>query len=379
MRKKKIMIVFGTRPEAIKMAPLIHLLKKDKRFSLSVCVTAQHREMLDQVMKTFEIKPNIDLNIMTQNQDLSDITSTILLKLRPIFKKFAPDIILVHGDTSTTLATALAGFYSKIKVGHVEAGLRTYNLQSPYPEEFNRQIVAKISNFHFAPTKLNQLNLIKEGLQKSSIYVTGNTVIDSLNWILEKINKDKNLYKFLTVKINNLLNFDWTNHKYILITCHRRENFGNGIKNVCDAIEKLAKKYHDINFVFPVHLNPKILNIVNKKLDKRKNVYLIKPQRYEIFVNLLKFSYLVLTDSGGLQEEAPHLGKPVLVVRESTERPEGIKSGTVKLVKVNKNKIIEETSRLIEDKNYYKKMSNLINPYGDGKASYRIIKFLSKI
>ena len=379
MRKKKIMVVFGTRPEAIKMAPLIHLLKKDKRFNLSVCVTAQHREMLDQVMKTFNIKPNIDLNIMTPNQDLSDITSSILLKLRPIFKKLSPDIILIHGDTSTTLATALACFYNQIKVGHVEAGLRTHDLKSPYPEEFNRQIVTKISNLHFAPTKLNQLNLIKEGSEKSSIYVTGNTVIDSLDWILEKINKNKNLHKYLINKINNLLNFDWQSRKYILITCHRRENFGKGIQNVCYAIDKLAEKYDDINFVFPVHLNPKILKNVNKKLIKKKNIHLIKPQRYEIFVYLLKFSYLVLTDSGGLQEEAPHLGKPVLVMRESTERPEGIKSGTVKLVNTNKFKIISETSKLINDKKYYKKMANLINPYGDGKASVRIIKLLTKI
>lgn len=373
------MIIFGTRPEAIKMAPLIHKFKKDKRFSLSVCVTAQHREMLNQVMKTFDLKPDIDLNIMKQAQDLTDITSLVLLKLRPVLKKFIPDVILVHGDTSTTLAAALSGFYSNIKIGHVEAGLRTHNLQSPYPEEFNRQVVAKISNFHFAPTKLNRYNLIKEGFHKSSIYVTGNTVIDSLNWITKKINKNINLYKKLKKQINALLNFDWQRHRYIIITCHRRENFGNGIQNVCDAIKNLAKKYRDIHFVFLMHLNPEVFNVVNKQLSKINNIHLAKPQNYEIFVNLMKYSFIVLTDSGGLQEEAPHFGKPVLVIRESTERPEGIKSGTVKLVKANKFRIIKETSRLIDDKKYYRKMSNLINPYGDGKACHRIIEILSKV
>ena len=380
MNKKKIMIVFGTRPEAIKMAPLIHAFKAEQnQFEVKVCVTSQHRQMLDQVLKIFEIEPDIDLNLMESNQNLSSLTSIILEKLRNVFIEHEPDVVMVHGDTTTTLATAMAAFYASIPVGYVESGLRTYNLKAPFPEEFNRQITSKIAKWHFAPTKLSQNNLLKEGVDKSLISVTGNTVIDSLKWILKRIENDKDYKKKIVTNLDTNINFSWQNKKFVLITAHRRENFGNGMLQICSAISELASKYSDINFVYPVHLNPNVKEPVNKILKGFKNIYLIKPQQYELFIYLLKHSYLVLTDSGGIQEEAPSLGKPVLVMREVTERPEAIKAGTVELVGSSHHQIVNGVSRLLDDKNYYKTMSRSHNPYGDGKASNRIVNVIRKI
>lgn len=380
MNKKKIMIVFGTRPEAIKMAPLIHAFKAEQnQFEVKVCVTSQHRQMLDQVLKIFEIEPDIDLNLMESNQNLSSLTSIILEKMRNVFIEHKPNVVMVHGDTTTTLATAMAAFYASIPVGYVESGLRTYNLKAPFPEEFNRQITSKIAKWHFAPTKLSQNNLLKEGVDKSLISVTGNTVIDSLKLILKRIEKDKEYKKKIVTDLDTNINFSWQNEKFVLITAHRRENFGNGMLQICSAISELALKYPDINFIYPVHLNPNVKEPVNKILKGFNNIYLIKPQQYELFIYLLKHSYLVLTDSGGIQEEAPSLGKPVLVMREVTERPEAIKAGTVELVGSSHHQIVNGVSRLLDDKNYYKTMSRSYNPYGDGKASKRIVKVIRKI
>ena len=380
MNKKKIMIVFGTRPEAIKMAPLIHAFKAEQnQFEVKVCVTSQHRQMLDQVLKIFEIEPDIDLNLMESNQNLSSLTSIILEKMRNVFIEHKPNVVMVHGDTTTTLATAMAAFYASIPVGYVESGLRTYNLKAPFPEEFNRQITSKIAKWHFAPTKLSQNNLLKEGVDKSLISVTGNTVIDSLKWILKRIEKDKEYKKKIVTDLDTNINFSWQNEKFVLITAHRREHFGNGMLQICSAISELALKYSDINFIYPVHLNPNVKEPVNKILKGFNNIYLIKPQQYELFIYLLKHSYLVLTDSGGIQEEAPSLGKPVLVMREVTERPEAIKAGTVELVGSSHHQIVNGVSRLLDDKDYYKTMSRSHNPYGDGKASKRIVKVIRKI
>ncbi len=377
MIKKKVMIVFGTRPEAIKMAPLVNALKiKSDQFDLKVCVTSQHRQMLDQVLQVFEIIPDFDLNIMKQNQNLTNLTSSILIEMNKVFTKFTPDMLLVHGDTTTTLATSLAAFYSSIPIGHVEAGLRTYDLKAPFPEEFNRQITTKVSKWHFTPTSLSKKNLLSEGVNISSITVTGNTVIDAMNWVLKKTQENDDFKKKIIANLNNKIPFDWNLNKFILITAHRRENFGDGFFQICSAIKKLASLYPDIHFIYPVHLNPNVIKPVYEILDNTNNIHLIDPLEYVSFVYLLQNSYLVLTDSGGIQEEAPSLGKPVLVMRDVTERPEGIESGTVELVGSNYDNIVKGVSRLLDDKNHYQTMSCAQNPYGDGLASERIIKVL---
>lgn len=380
MKKKKIMLVFGTRPEAIKMAPLAHKLKENQEnFDVKVCVTSQHREMLDQVLEVFQIIPDIDLNLMKADQDLFDLTSSILKKMKSVFLDHQPDVALVHGDTTTTLATAIASFYSSVPIGHVEAGLRTFNFSSPFPEEFNRQITSKIAKWHFAPTDLSKKNLLSENVKNSSITVTGNTVIDALYWVLKKTEKNREYSLKLEKKINNIVPFNWRTKKYILITTHRRENFGDGFFQICSAIKALSAQYKNLHFVCPVHLNPNINKPIKKFLGGIKNIHLIEPQDYEPFIHLLKNSYFVLTDSGGIQEEAPSLGKPVLVMRDVTERPEAVEAGTVKLVGSNYQKIINGVSKLIDDKNYYHTMSSAHNPYGDGFASDRIIEILKKI
>lgn len=380
MNKKKIMLIFGTRPEAIKMAPLVHALKeKKKQFELKVCVTSQHREMLDQVLDIFNIKPDIDLNLMKKEQNLSNLTTLILNEMQNIFSKYKPDAVLVHGDTTTALASSMAAFYESIPVGHVEAGLRTYDIKAPFPEEFNRQIISKITKWHFAPTKLSQKNLLSEGVNQSLITVTGNTVIDALYWVLKRIDKDKNRQKNLENILNANLSFNWKNKIFVLITAHRRENFGEGFLKICSAIKELASKYPKMHFVYPVHLNPNVSKPVYEILSRFDNIHLIKPLEYESFVYLLKYSYLVLTDSGGIQEEAPSLGKPVLVMRDVTERPEAVEAGTVEMVGSNHQRIIEGVSRLLDDKKHYKIMSRAHNPYGDGLSCERIVEVLRTI
>jgi UDP-N-acetylglucosamine 2-epimerase (non-hydrolysing) len=380
MRKLKIMMVFGTRPEAIKMAPVFYALKsKSHNFELKICVTSQHRKMLDQVLKIFKIKPDIDLKIMKKNQCLTNLTALILNRMKNIFNEYKPDAVLVHGDTTTSMATSIAAFYHSIPVGHVEAGLRTYNLNAPFPEEFNRQITSKIAHWHFAPTKLSKKNLLSEGISKNLITVTGNTIIDALYLILNQIDKDPVYKNNLIIKLKKILKFNFLQDKYILITAHRRENFGNGFLQICSAIRQLAKNYPNVHFVYPVHLNPNVLKPVTKILGKIKNIHLIKPQEYVSFVFLMKYAYFILTDSGGIQEEAPSLGKPVLLMRDVTERPEGVKSGTIKLVGSNQKSIVKEVSKILNDKKYYKSISILHNPYGDGLASNRIVNILRKI
>lgn len=377
--KKKIMIIFGTRPEAIKMASLVHSLKaQNKYFNVQVCVTAQHREMLDQVLKLFKIRPNFDLNLMTISQDLSSITSSMTNRLGNLLKKNRPNLVLVHGDTTTAFVAALTAFYNGVKVGHIEAGLRTNNLLSPFPEELNRQIISKIATYHFVPTILNKENLLRENIKKKQIILTGNTIVDSLSWALTRIKNNVKINKKITHSLNSLLNFDFNNKKFILITGHRRENFGCGFKNICYAIKKLAITYKDIQFVYPVHLNPKVKNYINVILNKIPNVHLITPQSYEIFIYLMQKSYLILTDSGGIQEEAPSLGKPVLIMRDVTERKEVISSGGAILLGANKEKIIKGVTSLLNNKKIYNRMSLTKNPYGDGRACKRIVKFLLK-
>lgn len=375
----KVLVVFGTRPEAIKMAPLCHALQADNRaFETTICVTGQHREMLDQVLELFEIKPHIDLNIMKHGQDLTDVTSAILVGMRDVFLKYNPDVVLVHGDTTTTFATAVAAFYAKIPLGHVEAGLRTYDLDAPFPEEFNRQIASKITKWHFAPTKSSRSNLIGEGYSESEIVVTGNTVIDALFWVLKRLDDNRDRKKNIVQLLSNELSFDWQNSTYVLITGHRRENFGDGFINICQALVELSKKYPDIDFIYPVHLNPNVQDPVNSLLSKSDNIHLIPPLEYEPFVCLLRGCYLVLTDSGGIQEEAPSLGKPVLVMRDVTERPEALDAGTVKLVGARKTKIVDEVSRLLDVKAAYSAMSGAHNPYGDGYACARVLKAIKE-
>ena len=374
------MLVFGTRPEAIKMAPLVHRLAAEpNQFDVLVCVTGQHREMLDQVLHFFDITPDIDLNVMKENQDLFDITSLILMGMREIFSKYQPDAVLVHGDTTTALATAMAAFYASVPVGHVEAGLRTYDLYAPFPEEFNRQIVSKVTRWHFAPTALSRDNLLAERLPPTNITVTGNTVIDSLFWVLKRIDLDSRRRVALEATLDKSLFFKWKNEKFILVTGHRRENFGDGFFQICLAIQQLATLYPLVHFVYPVHLNPNVRKPVNEILPTLNNVHLIDPLEYEPFVYLLKHAYIVLTDSGGIQEEAPSLGKPVLVMRDVTERPEAVESGTVELVGASMNHIVDSVSRLLNDDMHYHCMSRAQNPYGDGNACARIVDVLKKI
>ncbi len=427
---KKIMLVFGTRPEAIKMAPLVKEFQKHPDlFETNVCVTAQHREMLDQVLHLFEITPDYDLNIMKAGQDLYDVTSRVLLGMRDVLKEYKPDIVLVHGDTSTSTATALAAFYQQIPVGHIEAGLRTHNIYSPWPEEMNRQITTRIATYNFAPTKVSKQNLLLENISEESIYITGNTVIDALYWVINKLENDTNLNELISNQLNEFglpakkleawklqQEFhDIAKHeeqsrkqsapdavlasekkqsaphrKLVLITGHRRENFGQGFINICEAIKELSKKYSDVDFVYPMHLNPNVRNaikevfgstiIANREERNGKqpvaNNYFVEPLEYLPFIYLMNLSYLILTDSGGIQEEAPGLGKPVLVMRDTTERPEALDAGTVRLVGTEKQRIIDEVTLLIENMEFYTAMCNANNPYGDGKACGRIIEAL---
>lgn len=383
---KKVMLVFGTRPEAIKMCPLvIELKKRPDTFDTIVCVTGQHREMLDQVLNIFEIRPDYDLNIMKHGQDLYDVTARVLTGMRDVLKESNPDFVLVHGDTTTSTAAALAAFYQQIPVGHVEAGLRTHNIYSPWPEEMNRQITGRIAEYNFAPTPLSRDNLLKENVSDSKIFVTGNTVIDALHLVVDRIKNDRKLAeeqkKALIVAgydVERLVN----GKKLVLITGHRRENFGEGFISMVTAMKDLSEKYPEVDFVYPMHLNPNVRKPIHEVFgdDLRvfNNFFFIEPLQYLEFVYLMEKSYLVLTDSGGIQEEAPGLGKPVLVMRDTTERPEALEAGTVKLVGTNYDIIVSEVSRLLDDVAYYEKMSKSINPYGDGKACERIINILKQ-
>lgn len=373
MSNKRILFIFGTRPEAIKMAPLIHLASKEA-LNFKVCVTGQHKEMLNQVLELFGILPDYDLQVMEPGQSLENLSANILLKLKPVIDEYKPDLILIHGDTTTTLASSLTAFYNHIDVGHVEAGLRTGDIYSPWPEEINRKIASLITKYHFAPTKKSMENLLSEGIKNSNIIVTGNTVIDSLFWVKENFLDKQDINHQLETKFN-FLDF---RKKIILVTGHRRESFGDGFKRICNSLERIADTFKNIQIVYPVHMNPNVSTIVNKMLGDKRNLFLIKPQEYLEFCFLMKKSYFVITDSGGIQEEAPSLGKPVLVLRDTSERPEAIEAGTVKLVGTDQDTIFNEAKALIDDKDKYLKMSKSHNPYGDGKASKRIINFIKE-
>mgnify|MGYP000491898687 FL=1 len=381
---KKIMLVFGTRPEAIKMAPLVKAFQARKEdFETVVCVTGQHREMLDQVLSLFDIKPDFDLNIMKQGQDLYDVTSRVLLGMRDVFKTCVPDILFVHGDTTTSTAAALAAFYHQIPVAHVEAGLRTGNIYSPWPEEMNRLITGRIATYNLSPTKLSRENLLRENVSDSKIVVTGNTVIDALHWVTNKINNDKdlnaNLAKELVTKGYDVTRLS-NGRRLVLITGHRRENFGDGFRNICNALKALSEKYPDVDFVYPMHLNPNVRRPIHEAfgedLSNLGNMFFIEPLEYLMFIFLMEKSDVVLTDSGGIQEEAPGLGKPVLVMRDTTERPEALEAGTVRLVGTDYDAIVDNVSLLLDNREAYERMSHAVNPYGDGKACGRIIDFI---
>ena len=381
---KKIMLVFGTRPEAIKMAPLVKAFQADSdHFETIVCVTGQHRQMLDQVLSLFEITPDYDLDIMKQGQDLFDITSRVMLGMRDVLEKAKPDVVLVHGDTTTSTASALASFYKQIPVGHIEAGLRTHNIYSPWPEEMNRQITGRIAKYNFAPTPLSRKNLLAENVSDNDIIVTGNTVIDALHYVVEKINSSDEIKAELS---NVLLKSGYdvsrlsNGKKLVLITGHRRENFGDGFISMCSAIKLLNEKYPDVDFVYPMHLNPNVRKPIKEVFGDKapENMFFIEPLDYLPFVFLMEKSYLLLTDSGGVQEEAPGLGKPVLVMRDTTERPEAVDAGTVKLVGTNYDKIVSEVSELIDNPKSYESMSKAVNPYGDGKACGRVLDTFRK-
>ena len=379
---KRVLLVFGTRPEAIKMCPLVKEFQKhSEEFEIVVCVTGQHREMLDQVLQIFDVKPDYDLNIMKQGQDLYDVTARVLVGMRDILDTVKPDIVLVHGDTTTSMAAAMAAFYRQIPVGHVEAGLRTHNLYSPWPEEMNRQVTGRIAEYDFAPTSLSRQNLLDEGVSEEKITVTGNTVIDALHWVVENVMEKG--YKPLDPLVASLPQDD---RRMVLITGHRRENFGEGFISMCTAIRDLARKYPEVDFVYPMHLNPNVRKPIREvfgmeisrqaRNDKGRNLFFIEPLDYLDFVYLMSRSYIVLTDSGGIQEEAPGLGKPVLVMRDTTERPEALDAGTVRLVGTDYDKIIIEVSALLDDRKHYEAMSHAVNPYGDGKACPRIVEKL---
>ena len=379
---KKIMLVFGTRPEAIKMAPLVKAFQNDpERFQTIVCVTGQHRQMLDQVLNLFEITPDYDLNIMKQGQDLFDVTARVLTGMRDVLDAAKPDVVLVHGDTTTSTAAALAAFYKQIPVGHVEAGLRTHNIYSPWPEEMNRQITGRIATYNFSPTPLSRQNLLDEKVSEDKIFVTGNTVIDALHWVTEKLKSSDTMQQDLAAFLKKA-GYDVARlangKKLVLITGHRRENFGDGFISMCSAIKALNEKYPDVDFVYPMHLNPNVRKPISKVFGDvpPSNMFFIEPLDYLPFVFLMEKSTIVLTDSGGIQEEAPGLGKPVLVMRDTTERPEALKAGTVKLVGTDFNRIVTEVSRLLDDPAYYDSMSKAVNPYGDGKACPRILDAL---
>lgn len=370
--KKKVMVVFGTRPEAIKMAPLVHALQAHPRLEPKVVVTAQHRQMLDQVLEIFEITPDADLDIMQPGQTLPDVTARIVQGMAPIFDQLKPDIVLVHGDTSTTLSTALAAFYARIPIGHVEAGLRTGNMQAPWPEEMNRRLTAPLCTLHFAPTEGSRKNLLREGIAEHSIHVTGNTVIDALLQVDDRLKSDARL----RTDMQNRFPFLDPNKRLLLVTGHRRENFGGGFERICKALATIAERA-DLQVVYPVHLNPNVQEPVHRHLSGHNNVHLIEPQDYLPFVYLMQQAYIILTDSGGVQEEAPSLGKPVLVMRDTTERPEAIHAGTVRLVGTDDTTIVNELTKLLDDHHEYRRMSEAHNPYGDGKASMRIVNAIA--
>ncbi|EGQ9052475.1 TPA: UDP-N-acetylglucosamine 2-epimerase (non-hydrolyzing) [Vibrio parahaemolyticus] len=374
MSKKKVLTVFGTRPEAIKMAPLVHALAADERFEAKCCVTAQHREMLDQVLELFEIKPDYDLDLMRSGQSLNEVTARILRELKPVLQEFKPDVVLVHGDTATTFAASLAAYYEQIPVGHVEAGLRTGNIYSPWPEEANRKLTGALTQYHFAPTDTSQKNLLQENVEKKNISVTGNTVIDALLMIKDKIDHDK----YLQQQLSEQFPFLCEDQKLVLVTGHRRESFGGGFERICEALAFTAQKHPEVQIVYPMHLNPNVREPVNRILAGINNVHLIEPQQYLPFIYLMNRAHIILTDSGGIQEEAPSLGKPVLVMRDTTERPEAVEAGTVKLVGTDIDRIVTGLTTLLQDEQAYKEMSFAHNPYGDGKACKRILDVLAK-
>ena len=374
----RVLVVFGTRPEAIKMAPLVKALQDSDSFEVRLVVTAQHREMLDQVLSLFSLEADYDLNVMTPGQDLYDVTSKVLLGLRKVLSDFKPDAVLVHGDTATTFAATLAAFYQQIPVGHVEAGLRTGDLYSPWPEEANRQLTGRLAEWHFAPTDRNKRALLEEGVPENKVYVTGNTVIDALQWVVKKIENTPALLKQIHTSLAAAgLNLEPASERFILVTGHRRENFGRGFENICEALRALAEANPETHFIYPVHLNPNVQGPVKALLGGLSNIHLIEPLGYEPFVYLLQHAYLVLTDSGGVQEEAPSLGKPVLVMRDTTERPEAVDAGTVRLVGTDINVIRDAIQELLDDVDVYQSMSRAHNPYGDGKACRRILQFLN--
>tara|TARA_B110000046_G_scaffold111743_1_gene118938 strand:+ start:3132 stop:4253 length:1122 start_codon:yes stop_codon:yes gene_type:complete len=372
---KTNLIVFGTRPEAIKMAPLVLAFKNEKNFITKICVTAQHREMLDQVLKFFEITPDFDLNVMKPNQNLYSLTATIIEGMKPVLEEVKPDFVYVHGDTTTSMAVGIAAFYSGAKICHVEAGLRTFDRKYPFPEEFNRQLTGKIADYHFAPTILSQKNLLQENTNSKNVIITGNTVIDALLFGIEKVN----MSNFKDPEIENLKEMLDFQKKIILVTGHRRENHGQGLLNICSALKTIAEKNPETQIIYPVHLNPNVEKPVYELLSGITNIILVKPLAYAAFIWLMEKAYLIITDSGGIQEEAPSLGKPVLVTRDTTERPEAVEEGTVILVGTDTKRIIEETQKLISDKTYYNSMSMLHNPYGDGKATSRIVNFIKEL
>ncbi len=378
---KKVLIVFGTRPEAIKMAPVVQALKRESTFETRVCVTSQHKEMLEQVLDLFELEPDYDLNVMKPNQDLYDITAGVLLGMKSVLETFHPDIVLVHGDTTTTAAASLAAFYKKIEVGHVEAGLRTDDIYSPWPEEANRRLTGVLATYHFAPTHTAKENLLKENKKEDRIVVTGNTVIDALFWVLDKITQNSTLRKDIVQKIEKAISndsFSVEASRFVLVTAHRRESFGEGFVNICNALKAIAIRNPDLHIVYPVHLNPNVKEPVSDILGEVENIHLIEPLRYEAFVYIMSKAYIVITDSGGIQEEAPSLGKPVLVLRNITERPEALRERTVKLVGTDSQTIVKEMQRLLDDKGAYRTMSKAHNPYGDGRASEKIVEFIKE-
>ncbi len=380
MNRKRILLVFGTRPEAIKMAPVFHALNRaPEEFDTHLCVTAQHRQMLDQVLEIFGMTPDMDLDLMKHGQDLFDVSASVLVGMRDVLRLHRPDAMLVHGDTTTSFGAALAGFYQGTPVGHVEAGLRTFNLQAPFPEEFNRQVVSKVAKWHFAPTELNRRNLLAERVADASIIVTGNTVIDALHWVLDRFEREPARASAASNALRASLGFDPAVTRFVLITGHRRENFGEGFLQICGALRDLAERHADVRFVYPVHLNPNVQQPVMSLLSGMGNVHLVAPMGYEPFVYLLRHCHVVLTDSGGIQEEAPSLGKPVLVMRDETERPEAIDAGTVRLVGADRERIVAGVSELLQDGAAYQAMARAHNPYGDGRASDRIVAALRKI
>ncbi|MCG9697117.1 UDP-N-acetylglucosamine 2-epimerase (non-hydrolyzing) [Shewanella sp. Isolate11] len=374
MTKKKVLTVFGTRPEAIKMAPLVHAFASDDRFEAKCCVTAQHREMLDQVLELFEITPDYDLDLMKAGQTLNDVTAGIIQKLKPVLQEFKPDVVLVHGDTATTFAASLAAYYEQIAVGHVEAGLRTGNIYSPWPEEANRRLTGVLTKYHFAPTETSKQNLLKENFDPSNIIVTGNTVIDALLMVKDKIDSDTDLNNTIAEQFP----FLDEDKKLILVTGHRRESFGGGFERICEALATVARIHSDVQILYPMHLNPNVREPVNRILGDIDNILLIEPQQYLPFIYLMDRAHIILTDSGGIQEEAPSLGKPVLVMRDTTERPEAVEAGTVKLVGTDVKQIVFNLNDLLSDTDAYQKMSYAHNPYGDGKACQRILEELVK-